>query len=216
MTATDSTETTSTEQKPWHLRDNRAPVFDEVTLTELEVKGAIPPELEGRYVRNGANPQTGESAHWFLGDGMIHGIELSGGKANWYKNRYVHTPCYENKGVERMDMYLDTETLKFNYEVGVANTHVIGHAGQVLALEEGSFPYVLTKDLDTVGPNDYDGKLVTAMTAHPKICGETGELLFYGYSSLPPYLVYHRVDASGKLVQSEDCLLYTSPSPRDS
>ncbi len=205
MTTTESNETaTADAEKPWHLRENRAPVFDEVTLTELEVKGAIPPELEGRYVRNGANPQTGESAHWFLGDGMIHGIELSGGNANWYKNRYVRTPCYENKDVERMDMYLDTETLKFDYKVGVANTHVIGHAGQVLALEEGSFPYVLTKDLDTVGPSDYDGKLVTAMTAHPKICPETGDLLFFGYSSLPPYLVYHRVNAAGELVQSEE------------
>ncbi|MGI9643683.1 MAG: carotenoid oxygenase family protein [Ilumatobacteraceae bacterium] len=203
MTATESNETTTDADKAWHLRENRAPVFDEVTLTGLEVKGAIPPELEGRYVRNGANPQTGESAHWFLGDGMIHGIELSGGTANWYKNRYVRTECYANPGVERMDMYLDTETLKFDYTVGVANTHVIGHGGQVLALEEGSFPYVLTNDLDTVGPNDYEGKLVTAMTAHPKICPETGELLFFGYSSLPPYLVYHRVDASGKLVQSE-------------
>ena len=101
MTATESNETTTDTPKPWHLRENRAPVFDEVTLTELEVKGAIPPELEGRYVRNGANPRTGESAHWFLGDGMLHGIELSGGKANWYKNRYVRTKCYENPGVER-------------------------------------------------------------------------------------------------------------------
>ncbi len=212
MTTTESTATTTDNAgKPWHLRENRAPVSDEVTLTELEVKGAIPPELDGRYVRNGANPQTGQSDHWFLGDGMIHGIELSGGQANWYKNRYVHTPCYENKGVERMDMYLDTETLKFDYNVGVANTHVIGHAGQVLALEEGSFPYVLTNDLDTVGPNNYDGKLVTAMTAHPKICPETGDLLFFGYSSLPPYLVYHRVNAAGELVQSEE-IAVTGPT----
>ncbi|MEO1056050.1 MAG: carotenoid oxygenase family protein [Actinomycetota bacterium] len=204
MTATESTPDTTTEQLPWHLRDNRAPVFDEVTLTDLEVKGSIPPELQGRYVRNGANPQTGQSDHWFVGDGMIHGIELGEGGANWYKNRYVRTPCYANPGVERMDMYLNTETLKFDYTVGVANTHVIGHGGQILALEEGSFPYVLTNDLDTVGPNDYDGKLATAMTAHPKICPDTGDLLFFGYSSLPPYLVYHRVNAAGELVQSEE------------
>ncbi len=42
------------------------------------------------------------------------------------------------------------------------------------------------------------------MTAHPKICPETGELLFFGYSSIPPYLTYHRVDASGQLVQSTE------------
>lgn len=211
MTATDSTSTDATAGRPWHLRDNRAPVSDEVTLTELEVRGAIPPELEGRYVRNGANPRTGESAHWFLGDGMVHGIELSGGAASWYRNRYVRTPCYANPGVERMDMYLDPDTLEFDYTVSTANTHVIGHAGRILALEEGAFPYVLTDDLDTVGPHDYDGRLVTAMTAHPKICPETGELLFFGYSSLPPYLVYHRVDATGRLVRSEE-ITVTGPT----
>jgi carotenoid cleavage dioxygenase-like enzyme len=203
MTATESMGINQ-DVTPWHLRDNRAPVYDEVTLTDLEVKGSIPPELDGRYVRNGANPQTGISDHWFLGDGMVHGIELSGGKANWYRNRYVRTTCFANPDTPRMDMYLDLESLKFNYDVGLANTHVIGPAGQKLALEEGSFPYVLTKDLDTVGTSDYDGKLTTAMTAHPKICPETGDLLAFGYSSMPPYLTYLRVNAAGELVQSTE------------
>ena len=189
---------------PWHLRENRAPVNDEVTLTELEVRGSIPADLKGRYLRNGANPQTGQSEHWFLGDGMIHGIELADGKANWYRNRYVRTPMFANPGVERMDLYLNPETIQFNFEVGVANTHVIGHAGRIFALEEGSFPYELNCNLDTVGVHTFDGKLTTAMTAHPKICPETGELLFFGYSSLPPYLTYHRVSAAGELLQSTE------------
>lgn len=201
MTTTESTGLDA-EAKPWHLSGYRAPVSDEVTLTDLEVTGSIPAELEGRYVRNGGNPRSGWTEHWFLGDGMVHGISLSGGQAQWYKNRYVRTPLYENPEVDRMDIYLDLETLTFNYEVGTANTHVIGHAGQTLALEEGCFPYVLTRDLDTVGPTNYDGKLTTAMTAHPKVCPETGELIGFAYSSLPPYLTYIRVDATGKLVQS--------------
>ena len=206
MTTTESPTTAAdaAEELPWHLRENRAPVTDELTVTDLEVIGAIPPELSGRYVRNGANPQTGWSEHWFLGDGMVHGIELDGGRANWYRNRYVRTPMHANPGVERMDLYLDPETFAFNYDVSTANTHVIGHNGRIFALEEGSFPYELDRQLDTVGACDFDGRLVTAMTAHPKICPETGELLFFGYSSVPPYLVYHRVDASGRLVQSEE------------
>ena len=61
---------------PWHLIESRTPVFDEVTVLsdQLEVKGAIPPELSGRYIRNTANPQTGWTEHWFIGDGMLHGI----------------------------------------------------------------------------------------------------------------------------------------------
>lgn len=79
---------------PWHLIESRTPVFDEVTVLsdQLEVKGTIPPELSGRYIRNTANPQTGWTEHWFIGDGMLHGIELQNGKATWYRNRYVRTP----------------------------------------------------------------------------------------------------------------------------
>ncbi len=209
MTATDRPQAPAT--TPWHLSGNNAPVFDEVTLTDLEVRGAIPPELRGRYFRNGANPQSGWSDHWFLGDGMVHGIELRDGKASWYRNRYVRTPLYENPEASRMDLYLDPETLAFDYTVSCANTHVISHHGRIFALEEGSFPYELTSEIDTVGPHDFAGKLHTAMTAHPKICPETGELLLFGYSSLPPYLVYHRVSADGELVQSSE-ITVTGPT----
>ena len=201
MTATDpSTDT----DKPWHLSGNNAPVFDEVTLTDLRVVGSIPKELSGRYIRNGANPQTGFSEHWFVGDGMVHGIEIKDGKANWYRNRYVRTPLYENPDTERMELYLDMETGSFNFDVSTANTAVLGHSDRIFALEEGSFPFELTKELDTIGACDFDGKLNTQMTAHPKVCGETGELLLFGYSSLPPYLTYHRVTAEGELVQSTE------------
>ena len=187
------------EATPFHLRGNFAPVTEERTLTDLEVTGSIPPELSGRFFRNGSNPRTGWSAHWFLGNGMIHGVELSGGRANWYRNRYVRTPLYETPDAPRIapDGSMDRTA-------SLANTHVIAHAGKILALEEGSFPWEVSKELDTIGAHDFGGRLTTAMTAHPRICPETGELLFFGYGALPPYLVYHRVSASGELVQSEE------------
>ena len=204
MTATEIPDSGTDEQKPWHLSGNNAPVFDELTVTSLEVKGSIPSELAGRYFRNGATPQSGISDHWFVGDGMIHGIEIADGKANWYRNRYVRTPMFDNPDKDRMELYLDMETMGFNYEVSVANTSVLGHAGKIYALEEGSFPYELSKEVETIGCHTYGGKLTTAMTAHPKVCGETGELLMFGYSSLPPYLTYHRISPDGQLVQSEE------------
>ena len=85
-----------------------------------------------------------------------------------------------------------------------ANTHVVGHAGRILALEEGHVPYVLDGLLDTVGPTDFGGVLTGSFTAHPKICPVTGELLAFGYSPLPPYLRYLRVSADGQLVQTEE------------
>ena len=44
---------------PSHLKGNGRPVTEELTLTDLEVTGTIPPELDGRYVRNGANFSVG-------------------------------------------------------------------------------------------------------------------------------------------------------------
>ena len=83
-----------TDEVPAHLRGNGAPVHNERTLTDLRVTGTIPSELDGRYVRNGANPITGMSDHPFFGDGMIHGVRLRDGSAEWYRNRYVKTPFF--------------------------------------------------------------------------------------------------------------------------
>jgi carotenoid cleavage dioxygenase len=187
-----------TDDVPTHLRGNGAPVRDELTLTELRVTGTLPAELDGRYLRNGANPITGMSMHPFFGDGMIHGVRLRDGRAEWYRNRYVRTPFYDQPTRDILDL-----EVAMDMRWSKANTHVVGHAGKILALEEGHFPYVLDGDLATVGCTDFDGKLLGAFTAHPKICPATGELLAFGYSALPPYLTYLRVSADGQLVQSE-------------
>jgi len=189
---------TSEPATPFHLRGNFAPVFDEVTLIDLPVTGALPPELNGRFFRNGSNPRSGTSPHWFLGNGMLHGVRLERGRAVWYRNRYVRTPLLENPnaGEIRADGSSDPTA-------SLANTHVVCHAGKILALEEGHLPWLVTPELDTVGAHDFGGKLATAMTAHPRVCPATGELLFFGYGVVPPYLTYHRVAADGSLVQSE-------------
>ena len=187
------------DELPFHLQGNFAPVSEERTALEPEVSGSVPEELVGLYVRNGANPVTGRSAHWFLGHGMVHGVRLEGGRAAWYRNRYVRTPYLDDPEVSRI-----SPDGTVDHRASAANTHVIAHAGRILALEEGAFPFVLTPELDTLGYHDYDGALDTAMTAHPKICPVTGELLFFAYQQLPPYLVYYRASAEGELVQREE------------
>lgn len=190
-------------EEPFWLKDNFAPVYDEVTVTDLKVVGEIPEALDGRLLRNGANPQSGFSAHWFLGNGMLHGVEIQGGNANWYRNRYVKTPLFENPDEDVVASLGDLSR-------SLANTHVIHHAGKIMALEEGHWPFVLSDDLETVGPNNYDGKLTCPMTAHPKTCGETGELLAFAYGMNEPYLTYIRVSATGELLQQEPI---TVPGP---
>ncbi len=188
----------ATAELPFHLRGNYAPVTDEVTATDLVVTGAIPTDLDGRYLRNGANPITGESQHWFFGDGMIHGIRIGDGRAQWYRNRYVRTPFFD----EPTKPLIDLESGVSDDADSKANTHVVAHAGRILCLEEGHLPYEITPDLDTVGPHDFGGKLSGAFTAHPKICPTTREMIGFGYGLVPPYLTYHRVSATGELVES--------------
>ena len=179
----------------WHLIGNWAPVKEEITEHNLEIKGEVPRDLNGLFVRNGMNPVSGYSDHWFFGNGMLHGIYLEDGKAS-YKNRYVKTPYYEND--------LNVISSFGDLSASPANTHIVNHAGKLLALEETSLPWELNRDLETIGVEDYKGKLNTAMTAHPRICPETGEMLFFAYSMMgEPYLYYHRVSKQGELVQTE-------------
>lgn len=183
---------------PWHMRGNYAPVLEEVEAFDLPVIGRIPEGLSGHYLRNGANPKHGVTAHWFAGDGMLHGIRLRDGRAEWYRNRWVRTKSLE--GARR----IDPATGVFDLTVGLANTHVWRHAGRVFALEEASLPNEVTLDLDTLGPCDFDGRLSTPMTAHPHTCAETGEMHFFGYELVrAPYVTYHVVDAQGALVHSQ-------------
>ncbi len=197
MGLTDSV-TEQTTDTPFHLTGNFRPVDREVTAHDLPVVGEIPASLDGLFLRNGPNPKSGRSPHWFLGDGMIHGVRIHNGRAAWYRNRWVRTKPFTDPGAR---LIADDGTVDLT--VGVSNTHVVAHAGSILALVESSFPCRIDAELDTIGPWDFDGGLTTAMTAHPKICPITGELHFFGYGFAPPYLTYHRADARGRLVQSE-------------
>jgi carotenoid cleavage dioxygenase-like enzyme len=176
---------------------NYLPVHDELTADDLRVTGAIPPELSGWFLRNGPNSRS-ENKHWLTGDGMLHGVRLEHGRAAWYRNRWVRTSSF----TDHAQLYRPDGSR--NLTAGVANTHIVNHAGRTLALYEVSLPYEVTCDLDTVGPYDFDGRLQNSMTAHPKICPATGELHFFGYGSLtPPYVTYHRANAHGKLIANQ-------------
>ncbi len=198
MTATEPGRTTAADDAtaPWFLKGNYAPVHDERTDVDLEVIGSLPRELTGLYVRNGSNPKSGAAGHWFFGDGMLHGVRLDAGRASWYRNRYVQTSKY------RGDLDAMAPDTMLDPTASAANTHVVAHAGRIWALEEGHLPYEVDAELATVGCDDFGGKLATAFTAHPKLCPETGELHFFGYGAVEPFLTYHVLDAAGRLVHS--------------
>jgi 8'-apo-carotenoid 13,14-cleaving dioxygenase len=157
-----------------YLSTNFAPVTEEVTAVDLPIIGEMPADLSGRYLRNGPNPidvEDAESHHWFLGDGMVHGIRVRDGKAEWYRNRYV--------GSDRVADKLGRPVSGPNWRGGDTgpNTNVGGFAGRTWAMvEAGGTPVELTYELETVGRNDFFGTLPGSFTAHPKVDPATGEM----------------------------------------
>jgi carotenoid cleavage dioxygenase len=186
-----------------YLRGNFAPVRDERTDdVELPVTGVIPPDLDGRLLRNGPNPALipadERDYHWLGGDGMVHAVSLAGGRATGYRNRWVRTRALAAK--------LETPPPPGPGEPidGPANTHVIRHGGVTLALGGTGFPHALSSDLGRARIHDFDGQLASPMTAHPAVDPDTGELIFFGTDVFgPPFLRYHVADAAGTLVRTE-------------
>ncbi|WP_199322686.1 MULTISPECIES: carotenoid oxygenase family protein [Calothrix] len=192
-----------------YLSGNFAPVGQEIATDSLPVLGELPPDLSGMFVRNGPNPQWPPIGqyHWFDGDGMLHGVQISAGKAT-YRNRYVQTQGWKierEAGKAVWSGLLEPPQMDNPYGAykRTANTALIWHGGQMLALHEGSAPHAIkVPELETIGEYTYNDKLVSAFTAHPKVDPVTGEMMFFGYSFAPPYLQYSVVSAVGELLQT--------------
>lgn len=188
-----------------YLEGPYGPVADEVTAVDLAVIGELPTELEGRYLRNGPNPLTPPDPathHWFLGDGMVHGVRLRGGRAEWYRNRWVGSPAVNGpRGLP------DVPGPNWSGNTLGPNTHVIGFAGTTWALvEAGGTPVELTYDLETIGRNDFAGTLPGAFTAHPKYDHLTGELhaVAYGWPRWTDHVQYIVIGADGRVTRTVD------------
>ncbi|MDM9385130.1 carotenoid oxygenase family protein [Chlorogloeopsis sp. ULAP01] len=192
-----------------YLDGNFAPVRHEITTDVLKVIGELPPDLSGMFVRNGPNPQWTPIGqyHWFDGDGMLHGVRISNGRAT-YRNRYVRTRGWEieheaGKAIWTGLLEPPQQNNPYGFYKNTANTALVWHAGQFFALWEGGAPHAIkVPELETIGEYTYNGKLISPFTAHPKVDPVTGEMMFFGYSFSPPYLQYGVVSASGELLRT--------------
>lgn len=188
-----------------YLEDNYGPVAEEITATDLEVLGELPPELEGRYLRNGPNPIDSPDPathHWFTGDGMVHGVRLRGGRAEWYRNRWVGSQRLAGSRGQA-----DIPGPNWNDNPAGPNTNVGGFAGTTWAMvEAGGCPVELTYNLDTVGRNDFFGTLPGAFTAHPKVDPESGEMhaMVYAPAQWMDHVQYVIVGTDGRVRRTVD------------
>ena len=195
------------------LQGLMAPVADERDDADLTVIGEIPAGLRGMFVRTGPNQQFAPlgAYHPFDGDGMLHAVYLEGGKAR-YRNRWIESKgllaerarghaCYggmSNFQFPDRDVVAEGGMLK-----NTANTAMVRHAGRYFSMLEAGAPTEFDRELRTLGECDFDGKLQGPMTAHPKVDPVSGDMLFFGYSPMAPYLRYSEVDAAGQLRHSE-------------
>lgn len=195
-----------------HLSGVLAPVRSEDDF-ELQVVGRIPEALAGAYYRNGPNPQFDPQGMYLgiLGDGMIHGFFMepnkNGGRAR-YRNRWVRTPRWlaENKAGRPLFGFpgVADDPSVAGLPRGVANTHVVCHAGRLMALFEQSEPF----ELDPIGLER--GEFMNTggkFTAHPKIDAVTGEMVWFGYFAGPQrfsnLIDYGVTDKTGKIIRRD-------------
>ena len=189
------------------LTGSFAPVFEEEVLTDLPVKGEIPKDLSGVYLRNGPNPRFEPKGiyHPFDGDGMIHAAQFRDGKVT-YRNKWVRTEGWQKNDETGKENYWGVmSSLKGRDDMPMndtANTDVIGHGGKALATWYlAGQPYLLDPmTLETVGVGDYTRGPGNGMSAHPKVDEATGELMFFDYFDFHPHMAYGVVNAEGELV----------------
>lgn len=196
-----------------YLRGVFAPVEDEIDAVDLPVRGKIPEDLVGAYLRNGPNPKfppLGSYTYPLDGDGMIHGIWLADGRAR-YRNRWVLTkglaaetragralwgglltPARPPAALAGPDQDPGGEKL-------LPGINIIRHAHRFLALGEGAPPYEMTAELATIGRCEFAGGLPLGMCAHPKIDPVSGEMVLFRYGLEEPYLYWAVVGPDGRL-----------------
>ena len=189
------------------------PMRSELTLQNLPVTGSIPEGFQGRYLKMGANPAKPDPAghHWFLGDGMVHGIAIRGGKALWYRNRWIRSRLAAaalggaaapgpRRGVN------DT-----------VNTNVVAIGGRAFAVvEAGSFPVELSGDLEEQRYNPFGGTLGGSFSGHPHQDPLTGEHHAVAYDGRIWDAVRHVVvSAGGEVVRDVPVAVRHGPCIHD-
>ena len=190
------------------------PMRFEADLTDLEVEGTIPADLDGAFYRVQPDPhfppKLGDDIT-FGGDGAVSMFRIRNGTVD-FKHRYVRTDKFvaeEKAGRALFGAYRnpidDDESVKGLYR-GTANTNVLEHAGRLWALKEDSPPVAMDLlTLETEGYSDFGGALTSeTFTAHPKIDPRTGQMIAFGYAAkglCTPTLSYVEIDKQGALTK---------------
>ncbi|KAB1073464.1 8'-apo-carotenoid 13,14-cleaving dioxygenase [Methylobacterium planeticum] len=189
------------------------PMREELTLQDLAVIGPIPAQLNGRYLKMGANPvrPIAAGSNWFLGDGMVHGFSIEDGKALWYRNRWI--------GSRTAAAALGQPAAPGPRRGGndTVNTNVVDIGGRVFAVvEAGSFPVELSDTLEEQCYNPFDGTLAGPFSGHPHRDPLTGETHAIAYDGRVWDSIHHIVvSAEGRVVRDVPIAVENGPCIHD-
>ena len=202
------------------------PNFVEYDAEEMEVKGTIPADLAGVYLRNTENPVHASIGryHPFDGDGMIHAMHFADGHAT-YRNRFVRTAglAAENEAGHALWAGLAESPERSVRADGwgartrlkdASSTDIVVHAGIAKSsfYQCGDLYRMDPRTLADLGRESWDGRFpAEGVSAHTKVDERSGEMLFFNYSTTAPYMHYGVVDATNTLVHYTPVPL---PGPR--
>ncbi|MEO6152546.1 MAG: carotenoid oxygenase family protein [Croceibacterium sp.] len=177
---------------------------------DCEVEGRIPDALNGTLYRVGGEwfypPKFADDSP-FAADGIASYFRIKDGSCD-FRCRFVETPRYlSNREARRQQFGYYRNPFTSEPQVRalshtVSNTNIIVSAGKLLSLKEDALPFELDPDtLATRGSFDFAGSYKSpTFTAHPKVDGQTGEMIAYGYEAegLASNAIWiYTLDASG-------------------
>jgi carotenoid cleavage dioxygenase len=199
-----------------HLSGNFAPIGPEIDARDLPVVfGRIPRDLSGAYMRNGPNPLYKPIAYAYPmdGDGMIHAVYFDNGRAR-YRNRFVQTAGLAAERRAGRAIYgsftrpvpIDRTLLRPGDPQGPfkngAFISILQHGGKLLALNEATPAYEMTRDLETVGEWTAGTDKPIRLGAHNRRHPRTGALFTFAYSAMRPVVEFHEIDAAGRVARA--------------
>jgi len=163
----------------------------EVSITDLPIKGSIPDWLEGDLIRNGPGTFTvGQERyrHWFDGLAMLHRFSFRKGKVA-YQNKYLECKAYHEALAKNRIAYSEFATdpcfslfdrfkaIFHSPMTDSAKVSIAQIADKVLALSETPMQIQFDPDtLKSLGVYNYDSKVNRHVTTvHPQIDKKRGK-----------------------------------------
>ncbi|MEV6905908.1 carotenoid oxygenase family protein [Amycolatopsis sp. NPDC051071] len=175
-----------------------APIYGERSIHQLEVSGTLPEQLSGLFTQIGPNPirpprrRDVQRYSWFSQDGLVCGVRLRHGRAEWFRNRWIRSRTVSRALGERRPpgpRHFPNDTV---------HTNIICSGQMLLALvETGCVPVRLDTALNTVEYTDLNGALPRGFSAHPKLDPVSGQLLTVAYSPLRTWAEYLVLNPDG-------------------